>query len=80
MIKYTTELKELMKKKGIYKQHRRKFCKEKGIPKEQIKKDPALFTDPPVVREGICKKLPLELNMIEDKILTVESLLVEFEA
>jgi len=61
MIKYTGELKILLQKKGIYKLHERRFREKKSISKEEMKANPALFTDPPEVRTGLFKKEKIDI-------------------
>ena len=64
MIQCDKKLKELSRKKGMYKLHLKKYMKENNITKEQVAANPRLVP-PPTVRVGFCKKEVLNLQNIE---------------
>ncbi len=72
MVRYTNQLKDLLKKKGIYKVKRKQFGKKNDIPHKELKENPKLFTHPPTVRDGICGSLTLELDWLDTEISAVE--------
>lgn len=65
-------MQDLYKKLGLVKKYQKKYCKENGLDKAVIKDDPDKIPPPPPIKQGLCKKIELKVDEIEDNIIDLK--------
>lgn len=64
MIECNKKLKDLTRKRGIYKLHLKKYMKEHNLTKAQVQANPELVPVPSI-KSGLCKKERINLKIID---------------
>ena len=78
MIECNKVLRELTRKRGVYKLYMKKYMKEHKLTKEQVTQNPDLVPAP-TIKTGVCKKEKMNLRMIEILMNRAQQDMVEFE-
>lgn len=78
-IQCTTKLTEMYRRRGLVKKYRKEAAKEQGLDPKVVKEQPDLVPPPPPVNVGICKKIELQMEEIENDIIDLKEKIQKWE-